>query len=308
MQYTQFADLKLSQLMLGTVQFGLNYGIANQSGQPSYETTKDIIRCAYDGGVRCLDTAAIYGTSEEVIGMALAELGIADDMLVTTKVTHMPSGLSAKDADKIVYESVTRSLQRLKIETIPICMMHMEENAEYLESLIKLKDIGMVHHIGISVDTPGRTRQIINDGQVEAIQIPTNIMDKRYTGTGTIALAKKQNIAIFIRSIYLQGLVLMDDDSVADDLKDAIPTIRNLRTLARDAGISIAELAMRYVLSLDGMTCALVGVDSVEQMKQNLELFEKGPLTIDLMDSIASTVPELPEHILVPGTWNKRMK
>ncbi len=307
MEYTQFGDLALSKLMLGTVQFGLNYGVANKLGQPSYETSRDIIRCAYEGGVRCLDTAAIYGTSEEVIGRALDELGIAGDMVVVTKVTHIAPGIPATLADKIVDESVSTSLKRLKIDSIPICMMHAEENAEYLESLLKLKDSGMVQYAGISVNTPDSTRQIIESGFAEALQVPINILDRRFTGSGVTKLATNRKIAMFVRSIYLQGLVLSDDKSVSADLVEVIPILGRLRALANEAGICIAELAMRYILGLEGMTCVLVGVDSVEQMRQNLELIEKGPLRADLMAAIADAVPNLPDRIVMPGKWSKRM-
>jgi aryl-alcohol dehydrogenase-like predicted oxidoreductase len=86
METVQSEDLGLSRLMLGTVQFGLSYGIASRSGEPSYETARNILACAYDGGVNCLDTAPGYGISEEILGKAMAELGIADRVVVVSKV------------------------------------------------------------------------------------------------------------------------------------------------------------------------------------------------------------------------------
>ena len=97
--------------MLGTVQLGLPYGIANRTGQPSYQEARDILACAYEGGVNCLDTAAIYGTSEEVLGRALAELGIAEEMTIVSKVHHMAQGLDVATAAAIVEESVVQSLK-----------------------------------------------------------------------------------------------------------------------------------------------------------------------------------------------------
>ena len=121
MKMTQLADLELSQLMLGTAQFGLNYGIANKSGQISYKTVSDILVCAYEGGVNCLDTAASYGMSEEVLGKSLAELGLTTKMIVVSKISPMVDEyLSSKVADKIVEESVTRSLKLLQLDVLPI--------------------------------------------------------------------------------------------------------------------------------------------------------------------------------------------
>ena len=125
MQTTTIGDLELSQLMIGSAQFGTDYGIANRSGQPSYQAILDILACAYEGGVNCVDTAAAYGSSEEVLGRALAELRIADEFIVATKVPPLPEELSStQTADEIVEESVTRSLQRLRLEVLPICLLH----------------------------------------------------------------------------------------------------------------------------------------------------------------------------------------
>ena len=82
MKTTAFAEYRLSQLMLGTAQFGVQYGIANTKGQPSYEDVRGILACAFEGGVNCLDTSVAYGASEELIGRALQELSLAERMIV----------------------------------------------------------------------------------------------------------------------------------------------------------------------------------------------------------------------------------
>lgn len=308
MQTKRFADLELSQLMLGTVQFGLNYGIANRSGQPSYETARDILACAYEGGVNCLDTAAAYGTSEEVLGKALVELGIADKTIVVSKIYPMAKDFSStKAADAFVEESVTKSLRRLRLDVLPICLFHREENFCYIESLLKLKDKGLVRHIGASVMTPEATSVIISSGLAEAVQIPANILDHRFTRSGICGDAKKQGMAVFVRSVYLQGLILMPEDEILPELAEVIPIRRKLQCLADDAGMSLKELAIRYVLSIGGLTCALVGVDSVQQMRQNLELFSNGLLDSVLIKAITDVVPNLSDNVLMPNMWSKRI-
>ena len=175
MHTSKVFDLGLSRLMLGTVQFGLNYGIANKSGQPSYETARDIIACAWEGGVNCLDTAAIYGSSEEVLGKALRELKLADKMTVVSKVCHMVDDLNASQADAVVEESVMLSLERLGLDYLPVCMFHTEGNfLRYADSLLKLRDRGMARHVGSSVNTPRATADIIRSGRAETILFPYN--------------------------------------------------------------------------------------------------------------------------------------
>jgi aryl-alcohol dehydrogenase-like predicted oxidoreductase len=78
-----------------------------------------------------------------------------------------------------------------------------------------------------------------------------------------------------------------------------------LRTLATEAGMSLAEMCIRYVLALDGVTCGVVGIETLEQMQQNVAIFKKGPLETDLMKQIVAAVPDLPDVVLMPNKWPK---
>ncbi|MDO9542162.1 MAG: aldo/keto reductase, partial [Kiritimatiellia bacterium] len=154
MKKNLFREYNLSQLMLGTVQFGMSYGIANKTGQPSYQTVLKILENAVAHGVNCLDTASAYGDSEEALGRALRELGIADKIVVVTKVPAMNDNLQPKQADSFIEEAVKTSLKRLQLEVLPICLFHQERDAVYAESLLRMKKKGLVKHIGISANSP----------------------------------------------------------------------------------------------------------------------------------------------------------
>ena len=121
-----------SKLMLGTVQFGLNYGVANTTGKPSFEAAKTILKAAYDGGVTALDTAPEYGDSEEVIGRALAELGLTDRFKIVTKIPKLPEGC---DAEKFIAGSLENSLRKLRIDRAAAALLHAEADFIYLDVL-----------------------------------------------------------------------------------------------------------------------------------------------------------------------------
>jgi aryl-alcohol dehydrogenase-like predicted oxidoreductase len=103
--------------------------------------------------------------------------------------------------------------------------------------------------------------------------------------------------------VYLQGLVLMPDGEIAPGLDAVVPVLQALRKLAAEAGVSLAELAVRYVLALEGVTCGVVGVETVEQVKQNVAIFNKGPLDAGMMKAVVAAVPDLPDTILMPNKW-----
>lgn len=303
----KIGDLRLSRLMLGTVQFGLDYGIANKTGQPSYETARDILACAFECGVNCLDTAAAYGTSEEVIGKAIHELGVCDTVTVVSKI---PSIQQKLDSEKEVYEylldSVRGSLHRLQMDYLPICLFHAQDSLRYFDVLAKLRQTGLVGYIGSSIYTPDGARCALECG-ADCVQIPTNVLDHRFIRTGCIDSGRASGMAFFVRSIYLQGLLFLQDDEILPELRDVIPVREKLRMIAKESGLELAEMALRYVLSLDGVTSAVVGVDTVEQMRQNVELACRGPLAEDVLQQIDMAVPNLPDRILMPPLWSKRM-
>ncbi|MFA6569371.1 MAG: aldo/keto reductase [Victivallales bacterium] len=289
--------------MLGTVQFGLNYGIANSSGKPSYETARDIIKSAYECGVNCLDTSPNYGDSEEVLGRALAELGLRNKMQVISKVEHIGIlNLSDSEAEKHINESVENSLKRLRIEHLDICMIHKELDIEYIGILRKLEQKGLIGGSGISLDSNEYCKEVISLG-IKYVQLPYNILDKRFDSFFTESQA--DGISVFTRSAYLQGLLLMPEESISPDLNEVIPVRRSLEKLAAAAGMSMPELCMRFVLSNPAVTSILTGVDNIKQLSQNLQLLKKGPLPVKLHQEVKAAVPLLGENIIRPFLWKR---
>ena len=295
--------MHFSKLMLGTVQFGLNYGIANTAGKPSYETARDIIQAAYESGVNCLDTAAGYGDSEVVLGRALAELKLKDKMHVISKVPGISQqNISERDAERFIVESVENSLARLGIQRLAACLFHVEQDIRHIGILQRLEKKGLIGGAGISLDTNQYCRDVIAAG-IKYVQLPYNVLDKRFDDF--LPLAQQNGIAVFTRSVYLQGLLLMPDDQIREALLEVIPIRRRLACLAVDAGMDMSELCMRFVLSNPSITSILTGVDNNEQLRQNLQLMKKWPLPAALYQAVKTAIPLLDEKIIRPSLWNK---
>ncbi len=292
-----------ARLMLGTVQFGLNYGIANEAGKPSYETARDIVACAVEGGIDGLDTAAAYGDSEDVLGKIIAELGLAEKVVTVTKVPAIKEELSANAADEYVEKSVASSLKRLGLDVLPVCLFHSENDFKYFDSLLKMKDKGLVKNVGVSTVSPEATEKIVDCADVEAVQIPTNLFDRRFSNARIFDIAKSKGTAVFVRSVYFQGLAVMPTEKIKPFLHEIVPVREAVDAIANEAGLQKTELAMRYAFGIDGITRVLVGVDSLEQMRENIRLMHAGPLPADLMQRINQAVPELSKNILNPVNW-----
>lgn len=306
MQSRPFAEYELSRLMLGTVQFGLPYGVANRAGQPGYAEVLAILAAALEGGVNCFDTAAAYGNSEEVLGRAIQELGVADQVVVVTKVRALTPAEVASPAlaAKAIEQSVEDSRRRLGLDCLPVVLFHRESDARYLEVLEDLKARGWLRHAGVSCDNrPGPAVEFARSGQAAALQIPANVLDYRHQASGVFQAAATGGVAVFIRSVYLQGLLVMPEDDIPPALRDVIPVRRRLSAIASAAGLGLAELALRAMLSREGVTCVLTGVDTVEQIRENTGLFNRGPLPADMIAAVDAAVPALPETLLTPALW-----
>jgi aryl-alcohol dehydrogenase-like predicted oxidoreductase len=306
MESKRFADYNLSRLMLGTVQFGLPYGVANRTGQPGYDAVREIVAAALEGGVNCFDTAAAYGSSEEVLGRVLHELGVADRVVVVTKVRALTPEESADPAltAPAIEQSVAESRRRLRLDCLPAVLFHRESDARHLNVLERLKAKGWLRHAGVSCDNrPGPAADFVASGQVAAMQLPGNVLDRRHQQSGVFRAAAARGVAVFIRSVYLQGLLVMPEETIPLALRDIVPVRRRLAAIANEAGLTLAELAVRYMLSQPGVTSVLTGVETVAQIRENVALFNRGPLTADVVAALDAAVPDLPETLLTPALW-----
>jgi aryl-alcohol dehydrogenase-like predicted oxidoreductase len=306
MQTKRFGEYDLSRMMLGTVQFGMPYGIANTDGQPDYRQVLGIVEAAIEGGVNCFDTAAAYGSSEEVLGRALRELDVLEEVMVVTKVQHLSreDRADAATAKRLIVQSVEASRRRLGMDSLPVVLFHKEADAEYMDVLLSLKERGWLRHAGVSCgNEPGGAVRLAQQPGVEALQVPANLLDRRHQQSGALEAASSHGTAAFVRSVFLQGLLLMPEDRIPDGLREVVPVRRQLDRISRRAGLSAPELAIRYMLSQDGVTCVLTGVESAEQVRDNIAIFGHGPLEADILRAVKVAVPDLPEKVITPSMW-----
>jgi aryl-alcohol dehydrogenase-like predicted oxidoreductase len=230
-------------------------------------------------------------------------------MVVVTKIAHIGDDtLTDREAEAHVERSVLSSLARLRLPVLPICLFHQEQDFRYIEALRTMQTKGLIRYIGCSVMTPQGAKAILATGEADALQVPVNLLDRRFEQSGIFRDAADKSIAVFGRSVYLQGLLLMAEADIPSALQSILAIRRELQTMAMGASLSLAEMAARYVLGMEGLSCALVGMETVEQMKKNLSYFLKGPLPADLNAAIVKIVPTLPEAIVNPSLWPARQE
>lgn len=253
-----------ANLGLGTAQFGLRYGIANKLGQVAFEDVRTIVEMASSSGIDTLDTASAYGESEACLGA----VGVGS-MKVVTKLAELPGG---GDAGSWVRNQVSASLSRLGVESIYGLLLHRPRQLtepggkELFKAIMKLKDSGAIQKVGISIYGPDELSPTIDRFQLDLVQAPLNLLDRRIHSTGWLARLKDRGIEIHTRSAFLQGLLLMPQGSIPAKFAPWSEIWGGWHKWLADSRESAIATCLAYPLGLPEVDRVIVGVDSVEQM------------------------------------------
>ncbi len=279
----------ISPMTLGTVQLGMNYGIANDGGKPSLEKSFAILGEAVQGGITSLDTARAYGNSEEVIGAFLKESG-RKDLCITTKIPHFKGEGSLEG---YVLESVEGSLERLGVQKLSSVMLHaagdlFEHGEKIVSALEGLVRRGYVEKVGVSVYGAQEIDELLKYDVLQVTQIPMSIFDQRLIVCGALDRLAKRGVEVYVRSVFLQGLFFLDPDAVTDPIlaSEAVPYIRILRNIAEREGMTVAQLAVGFLRDLEGVTSLVLGADAPEHVRQNLSYFSTPALNERTLDEL----------------------
>ncbi|RJR30239.1 hypothetical protein C4564_00625 [Candidatus Microgenomates bacterium] len=301
-------SLPFSPLTLGTAQLGSNYGIANQTGKPSYQEALKIVDYAVHNGVTTFDTAVNYGNSEYILGKCLKVLRATNKTLTITKLPSLNSNKNINQSNQVIQQArkyLLSSLKNLQLRQLPLLLLHDPKDIAFIEELIRLQKEGLFRFLGVSVTQVSQVPNLLEMPECVVIQAPTNLLDQRLSRQGYIALAAKMKKRMLLRSVYLQGLITLPFSRIIPYLKPVIPQLRQLRRIARNNNMNIKELALRYNLSLNGAS-VLIGVETLLQLQENIDYARKGPLSKKINRQLAQEIDLLPEKILNPMYWPQK--
>jgi aryl-alcohol dehydrogenase-like predicted oxidoreductase len=301
MEYIDVNGHRISKMTLGTVQLGMDYGIANKSGKPSIDKTFEILRAAIDGGVNSYDTANAYGDSEEVLGKYFSSPGCSlKEPFFTTKFRlELPEQTDKNTVERELYSFAEKSMERLKVNKIPVYMLHSAKDMSQYGSIVpeilqKFKNEGLIKKAGVSVYNPSEVEEMLENDVFEAVQIPMNVFDLRMVKSGVLGKLKKAGHIVFVRSVFLQGLFFMEPEQMPESLASTAGYLKKLHVLAEQEGVSVAQLALSFIRDIDGVTSLVLGSETPEQVSDNLSLMESPVLssyTVERVETLAEQVP-----------------
>lgn len=286
------------RLALGTVQFGLEYGIANQAGRVQLEDVRQILQEASAHGVDTLDTAIAYGDSESILG----QTGV-DGWRVITKLSALPEDCT--DVAGWVQAQVEGSLKRLGVGQLHGVLLHRPEQLlgkdgkSLFNALQHLKTQGFTRRIGVSVYGPEELDRVTAEMQFDLVQAPLNILDRRLVESGWARRLKDQGTEVHVRSAFLQGLLLMPAEQRPEKFRRWQPVWSEWTRWLDETGLTPLQACLGYVLGIQGIDEVVVGVDSVKQLQ---EIFAAA-------HSPLSSLPDWPQPVdtdlINPGRWTQ---
>ena len=292
-------------LVLGTAQLGFNYGIANagKTEQPTQTTANAIVQEAWENGIREFDTAQGYGKSEQALGEALSKLGVSAEALVISKFDPALDHLDRN----VLSNAVGESLSRLGVPSLYGMMLHKEKMLSAWDNgLSKIFHTfvvsGKIKHIGISVYSPEKAIQALNTDGIDMVQLPTNILDRRFETAGVFQLAEEKKKKIYIRSVFLQGLILMDIGEIPEKMSFVKPVIEKLESISNELKLSRKKLALDYIKSEMPNAKVVFGADTPLHVKENVACWE-GELLPSSVDRVKKIFDCVDEKILNPTLW-----
>jgi aryl-alcohol dehydrogenase-like predicted oxidoreductase len=285
------------KLALGTVQFGIPYGVANSTGQVLESEVLSILNHAKSLSMDTLDTAIAYGESENCLG----RVGVTD-WNVITKLPEIPN--NCPNLAEWIRASLQCSLNRLGISKVSALLLHRSsqlldaDKADLWPTLLQLKIEGLVDKIGVSIYTPEELTPLWPLFKLDLIQAPYNIFDRSLVESGWLQTMHINAVEVHVRSIFLQGLLFMSSRTRPKKFARFQPLFDRWDGWLKDNRISALQACILFALSEPRISRVVVGVDSLDQLK------EISTATVDRQIDFPADIYSTDQKLINPSNWS----
>jgi len=286
------------KIALGTVQFGLPYGVANQKGQVAESEVNKILEYAKECNIDLLDTAIGYGDSEQCLG----NVGV-NNWKIITKLPGIPQ--ECININAWINDEFIESLKRLNVNRIKGLMLHRPMQLldpigkEIWSILQELKKCKLVEQVGFSIYEPKELEQLYTLFKPDIIQAPFNILDQRLKTSGWLEKLHNEGVEVHIRSIFLQGLLLIKKEDLPEKFNRWSSLWEAWDNWLTKEKLSPLEASISFVNLEPLIDYAVVGVDSLQQLEQIINISTKAsccpPKELIVTD----------QNLINPSNWKK---
>ncbi len=283
-------------MILGTAQLGLNYGISNKKGQPRIQQAREILETAHNKGIRILDTASAYGAAEKVVG----ELN-QNRFEIISKLPDL-SKIESSEGYNEVSVFLQRTFENTKQKQLHAYLLHTIDNLNFngeslWRQMLEFKDQGLTKKIGYSLYSPKQLDLYFDQYKPDIVQIPMNILDREFQKTGWLKRLKENGVEIHVRSVFLQGLLLMQyEEQIVK-----FPQYKNTWDLFKNElnlyGGSALDYCLGFIKGVEEVDEIVIGANSARELKEIMAsqvMFNSAPIELASSD----------EKLIYPFNWN----
>ena len=255
------------KIILGTAQFGMKYGISNLGGEIKLVEVFKILNFLKRKNITSLDTARSYKSSEKKIGEYFKKSKKKFDII--TKLSF--------NNNKSIEHQFDESSKMLGYTPTTIlahsCKDYM--NPKFHKQIDILKEKYPIINIGVSLYNVSELNKILDYKKPDLVQIPINILDKRFLEPKIYKKLKIRSIKILGRSIFLQGLLFKKKKFIFKNFKGVKNKFLKILKIAENEKMTLAELSLNWAFHLKEIDNIILGIDSLSHLKKNLDIIKK---------------------------------
>jgi aryl-alcohol dehydrogenase-like predicted oxidoreductase len=292
------------KVALGTVQFGLDYGISGSKKKTSKNEVEKILKFAANHGICTLDTAPSYGDAEEVVGDFFGNYCDTESWKIITKTPHFKSNIIGDRQVYELFDSFKVSRKKIGQNRIYGLLIHdfndllLPGGEKLLWAMSQLKKEGIVEKIGVSLYNSKQIDYLLDNFSIDLVQLPINIIDQRLIKGGYLKKLKKQGIEIHARSVFLQGLLLMPLNAIPAWFSPIINILGEFHKKARQRNISSLQLALGFVQSIKEVDNIVIGVNKLDQLH---DIIDTNSIHVNIKKFCDLSVSN--DNFLNPSKW-----
>jgi len=294
MRYRSLGDtgLKVSEISLGTAEIGLEYGFKGNAhyGKPDVKESIRLLHTALDHGINLIDTARVYGNSEEIIGQALEGMTVRPYMASKVFLSKDAAQKTLSALYEEIFGSIEASLRALRLETLDLLLIHNTapehlRRGEILACLEEAQQQGKVRFLGASCYGEEAPMAVLKESSFRVLQVPFNVLDQTMNHQ-VFPGAAAQKVGIFVRSAYLRGVLTSQVHAIPERLAPLRSRALQVLAVLDHEVSSLAEAALRFCLSLNAVSAVVIGVKTVAELEANLADASRGVLPEGLMPQL----------------------
>jgi aryl-alcohol dehydrogenase-like predicted oxidoreductase len=291
----------LSRLGLGTVQFGLEYGVSNREGRPGEREVAAILARAAEAGVGYIDTAPIYGDAEALVGR---HLPTGHGLRIVTKIPAIADATIEARHGRLALDSLAASLDRLRVDSVHGLLVHHAGDLakpgwqHVVDALAEAQARGWAGRIGASVYGADQLALVESRFQLQLVQLPLNALDRRPIVSGALTRLSAAGAEIHARSVFLQGLLLMKPSKLPDFFLPVREDIAALHRCWAEQGRNAIAGCLCFALQQPEIDAVIVGVNHCTEFDEIADVARQSASIHD-----CGLVPEVDPVYLDPSRW-----